>query len=228
MSLPRLFIQHTPKSGTTSVLNALRTIYGEGSVERLLIPNSGQWNIYIRDPKSEWHTDRDAFVERSHDLLESNFDHLNKIPVLHGHHPYRVIAPLLRETGRKLITFVREPISLAISWFHWDKARADAGLISPHTMEQYLEEGVRNNILNQMLGRDEDYEFIGFSEWLEQDWTFLCYEQGFPITQLLRVNGQPRGYANEILNDPVLLQNIKRANYNDVLEYYRLCKEWRC
>jgi hypothetical protein len=134
---PKLFIQHIPKTATTSILDGLRDIYGKDNVERLVIPNDSPMSIYIRDPKSAWHEDKVQFLSDAYRLICDN-DRLWDVPVLHGHHPYEVIQPLVRiGEGRKLVTWVRDPIELAISWFHWDKSRADAGLKTPLTIEKY-------------------------------------------------------------------------------------------
>jgi hypothetical protein len=221
---PKLFIQHIPKTGTTSILNALRVIYGKKNVQRLAIPSASPLGVYIRDPQSDWHMDRDNFVVDCHDWIQFTWDRnkYDDVPVLHGHHPFRVIWPLLRDTGRKLVTWVRDPISLAISWFYWDKANLKFVHRSPLSMSAYLEEGIRNNILTQMLGWDIDYDFIGIQEWMKQDWQTFCAKYDFPMVDLLFQNKQPNNYDHAIIDDPAMVRLIAMHNHKDLYRYGEL------
>jgi hypothetical protein len=230
---PKLFVQHIPKTGTTSILDALKVIYGKKNVQKLDIPSASPLGIYIRDPQSDWHIDRDGFIQDCHDWISFALDEYkyNDIPVLFGHHPYHVIYPLLRDTGRKLVTWVRDPISLAISWFHWDKASVKFLGETPLSMDAYLEEDIRNNILSQMLGWDIDYDFIGFKEWMKQDWQAFCAKYNFPMVELLFRNKQPHNYGDSIIDDPDMVRLIALNNSADLYRYGDLVgkrfKEWR-
>lgn len=215
---PKLFIQHIPKTATTSLIEACRKIYGEKNVQRLLIPNDSPMGIYIRDPESAWHTDRDRFVADAWDTISDSIAW--DVPVLHGHHPYEIIQPLVRiGEGRKLITWVRDPISLAMSWFLWDKSNVKRVEKTPLTIQKYLEEGVRNNILTQMLGWAVDYDFIGFKEWIKEDWTVLCHKYGFPATELPRKNVQPLNYDRQISANHDQIRLIAKHNQEDMALY---------
>jgi hypothetical protein len=98
-------------------------------------------------------------------------------------------------------------------------------------MQAYLNQGIRNNIIDQMMGWNVDYAYIGFKEWMEQDWLGMCHLFELPATELPRRNVQPLNYGAEVIRNMEMVANIAIANRDDLVRFGELAKyrfaDWR-
>jgi hypothetical protein len=153
--------------------------------------------------------------------------------VTHGHFPVSKYQSLFAQA--KLVTWVRHPLSMLISWYFFWLSSPD---IFDEEHRQFLEQRLsfvefiqmpytKNGMSEYYLKgtQPEDFFFIGVQEFFDEDLKRLQNQLGLPDFQLPIQNANVNQHAEyqtlkrEILADQQIVKTVHRLNAADVELY---------
>lgn len=221
MNCPKIVIVHLPKTGTTSIAHLFSDLLGKDAVQRVIVENH---QFYNRNKEDLFWTDPGLFKAVWRKWMKDHFDELDKATVLWGHHPVNLWKEFFPD--RLYITWMRNPVRRAISWFYWNQQLANWN--SPKNIPDFLKDGIYNDA--QALWMDFDinnFDFVGLTEFMSEDITWLWQTLGLGKPAVMpAINVQPYGYAHDVYSDVSLLSKIEQHNVLD-MELYKSVIERR-
>ena len=210
----RIIHVHIPRSGGTSFRNLLLERYGESKVAIMQEPMPGAESvkeIFIRDVDSYYWTNRKRFLRN---WWRRKFP---KSRIYHGHVPL-FLYPGDIINGSVIVTWLRDPVSLVLSWYMWEKYSKIPD-IEPD-IYKFINQRPRQNIMTEMLQSAGPVPiYYGITEYYLQDLAVLLNALGWKWEgdYIPHLFGQPNGKERfSYLQDRSLIQEIRRLNQEDV------------
>lgn len=200
---------HIPKTGGRSFYHVLKQVYGEEvsiSYERkdykAVMAQYGGFEESIADP----------------------------IRAVHGHLYYREVRKLHKQSGAKVICWLRDPVERVVSNYHYFinrlKNRVEAGEAAVpdahRTEESLLEYAARRDTRNRMSKflkgiKLEDLHFIGFLEHYDEDLHRLQELMGWGEIDIPHLNRGKRPKREAL--DNTISKKLCRWNRRDIKLY---------
>ena len=207
MSQIELIFLHLPKTGGSSVLQALNQVYGTEAVQ---------------------HFERDecmALIQKGKRIADVLF---STTKVIHGHFLFSEIEDLVERDDPKLVTFMRQPNERLISNYHWWKHTIEENPNHPvhyrrnETLEMYSSRVETQNKMSRFLmgAQLDQFFFIGFLERFERDIRELANRLNWPEVQIAHEKKRSEDKKSDADVEGRLMYEIEMRNQKD-WELYR-------
>ncbi len=210
-----LIFIHLPKTGGSSILQTLISIYGEEGVR---------------------HFERDECLDLNKEGRRI-IDVLNpQVKVIHGHFFFDEVNDIAARDGSKLITFMRNPNDRVVSNFYWWKRTLDEN--PDHPAKDRMEESLkvyaarpetRNKMARFLRGADIDqFFFIGFLERFNSDLNALSRSLGWPETPVFHEKNlsKTKGASKENMSWRIR-KMIEKYNREDWMIYRKALEKYQ-
>lgn len=157
----------------------------------------------------------------------SDIGRLRGKTVIHGH--FYAAKYLDAPFEKEWVTFVRHPVELVISCYHYLRRKERgplADLAKELTLDEFVEHPYFGNVITRMTYPLEpgDFRFIGFQQCYGESIAGLSEVLGISLRELAR-NTNARGSGYPEMQDAGLVGKIRKFNMLD-LEWYVRAREW--
>jgi hypothetical protein len=210
----RLIHLHIPRTGGTTFREILADQFGREAICVIQEPwdfgEHSSRNLLIRNKNHDYWNNRETFFRK---WKKAKFP---RSDIYHGHLPLW-LYPNHALKNATVVTWLRNPIDLVISWFRWER-----GCKIPdraRSMNQFVNERPRQNVMTEMLTDRENRNIViyyGLTEFYQQDISTLARIFEWPPFSYSHHLGQP--VTNELMNylqNEKLLRRISEINESD-------------
>lgn len=199
-----LIFLHLPKTGGSSILEALKFQYGSEHVR---------------------HFERDECLDLNKRGIKISEVLSPETKVIHGHIRYQEIKDIARRDKPKLVTFFRDPVARVISNYRWwqhsliDKPDHPAYSRRKDALELYIQEKTTQNKMSYFLkgvslGR---FTFIGFLETFDEDLEHMGkLLEWTPSPHYHEKNLKAEKAKKDTNISDAIINQIKRLNSKDI------------
>src|SRR4030067_918953 len=210
----RLIHLHIPRTWGTTFREILSDHFGRETICVIQEPSDfGEQvlrDLLIRNKDHDYWKDKEAFFRKWKRIRFPQSE------IYHGHLPLWLYPNKVLK-GTTVVTWLRNPIDLVISWYRWErgcKLPDRAGSIN-----KFINERPRQNVITEMLTDRENRNttiYYGLTEFYQQDVSILAKILGWKPFGFRHHLGQP--ITNELigyLQNEKLLQRISEINESD-------------